>query len=274
MRGERVTVTASEPASGGSSPHARGTRGITLSTPQFLRIIPACAGNAELFAGQGFSEADHPRMRGERSITKCSMTVLSGSSPHARGTPYRLHLRRELRRIIPACAGNARKRWRHSSWTPDHPRMRGERRVDGVDHLATAGSSPHARGTRRDHHEPAREGRIIPACAGNATCGIWKRGRKSDHPRMRGERSLTTICLPVFGGSSPHARGTRDRDRDAAGQRRIIPACAGNASLGRQSRARRADHPRMRGERGEAEDEAVAGGGSSPHARGTHFLVN
>ena len=153
---------------------------------------------------------DHPRIRGEHHHDErrdgkrhgiipayagntISGTTLvranSGSSPHTRGTPWRVNpstcsqrdhprIRGEHRthvtslsratRIIPAYAGNTCFYPFRSRCTRDHPRIRGEH-VSGGDQRA-----PHRR--------------IIPAYAGNT------HGNRSSRHRIR--------------GSSPHTRGT------------------------------------------------------------------
>ena len=65
-------------------------------------------------------------MRGEHDPRLSRHVSLMGSSPHARGT--RGFVGREVRDfgIIPACAGNTRRRIDHHQGDADHPRMRGE----------------------------------------------------------------------------------------------------------------------------------------------------
>ena len=87
MRGERHLVFGGAGAKPGSSPHARGTPGMTLLQAAWSRFIPACAGNAL-------------REYATRSLR-------NGSSPHARGTPLIYSDTDSEYRFIPACAGNA-----------------------------------------------------------------------------------------------------------------------------------------------------------------------
>ncbi len=87
---------------------------------------------------------------------------------------------------------------------------------------------------------------------------------------MRGERHEKERRLVTEFGSSPHARGTRWRDRRRQRAVRIIPACAGNAREVGGGLAQVADHPRMRGERAAHPIRVGRCTGSSPHARGTH----
>ncbi len=171
----------------------------------------------------------HPRMRGERISFRSHHSLISGSSPHARGTQQRQRALSVGQRFIPACAGNANEHANWSSVRSVHPRMRGERLGGSSDWLASVGSSPHARGTHEQgisHHRPPR---FIPACAGNACAGPQKRASDAVHPRMRGERHDEDDLPGGRFGSSPHARGTPHGRLTAARRGRFIPACAGNA---------------------------------------------
>ena len=231
MRGERSDATRGALSSGGSSPHARGTLPESSADSRSWRIIPACAGNAAHRAPAPDARADHPRMRGERIPRETPEDGGRGSSPHARGTRDELPSVRGDHRIIPACAGNATARRSAPASSPDHPRMRGERFRARFSTSFDTGSSPHARGTPHPQGVERSDWRIIPACAGNA-CAHWPWASGSpDHPRMRGERVSVSSDSWSAIGSSPHARGTPVGRVRISGGGRIIPACAGNASV-------------------------------------------
>ena len=91
----------------GSSPRARGTRGVPCRRAPSGRIIPASAGNSRAVPMGACLSADHPRERGELSRMGSMPLAASGSSPRARGTQYRREHIQELERIIPASAGNS-----------------------------------------------------------------------------------------------------------------------------------------------------------------------
>ena len=106
MRGEHRLGRLLKAKSRGSSPHARGTR-----IPKHIRIfahgiIPACAGNTCCPIRVITGVRDHPRMRGEHLVRRLFVSMVLGSSPHARGTPKWWEPLRFQRGIIPACAGN------------------------------------------------------------------------------------------------------------------------------------------------------------------------
>ncbi len=86
---------------------------------------------------------------------------------------------------------------------------------------------------------------------------------------MRGEHIRRSVVVWGLFGSSPRARGTRQRPPGGPQHRRFIPACAGNTLLWRRGRQDRSVHPRVRGEHfliGRNESRRT---GSSPRARGT-----
>ena len=147
--------------------------------------------------------------------------------------------------------------------------MRGEHGVSLSQFAHDAGSSPHARGTRRGGKESATTPGIIPACAGNTEVAARDCRQPGDHPRMRGEHQHDRHGADVRTGSSPHARGTHGVLRLLCRDFGIIPACAGNTTGGDTDSLKIRDHPRMRGEHRLSVPSRARAPGSSPHARGT-----
>ena len=207
-------------------------------------------------------------MRGEHYALPSVWKPLPGSSPHARGAHVSRTQSRFPQGIIPACAGST-LRWTWTNRRPwDHPRMRGEH-CGTFRHLRAAmGSSPHARGARRYVLGVHYRRGIIPACAGSTTTRIRACPRRRDHPRMRGEHSVSIELMYVVEGSSPHARGAPVGVDDLVRRGGIIPACAGSTRSERSAWSRWRDHPRMRGEHLKVDQKALDKWGSSPHARG------
>ena len=253
----------------GSSPHARGTLAVMLTFTVSLGIIPACAGNTQKHRRHRRMLGDHPRMRGEHTAATRPPNRLTGSSPHARGTPHHSGLGCLGLGIIPACAGNTASSSlaRLSSW--DHPRMRGEHLFPGQACGRPSGSSPHARGTRDSTPSIRFKCGIIPACAGNTRRSACRFGIIRDHPRMRGEHERSQHGSPQWTGSSPHARGTLSFRTSVRASTGIIPACAGNTPRAIGFSLSGWDHPRMRGEHCGRNLGMLRFLGSSPHARGT-----
>ena len=93
-------------------------------------------------------------------------------------------------------------------------------------------------------------------------------------PARAGNTPSRTTKLRNACGSSPLARGTRQRVIRQPRLRGLIPARAGNTpGLQRASGANGA-HPRSRGEHLERRPGAAAKPGSSPLARGTQSMIN
>ena len=158
-----------------------------------------------------------------------------------------------------------------SKW--DHPRMCGEHLVRALAERLQLGSSPHVRGTLSRTRSSASHTGIIPACAGNTRPRTCVSGRTWDHPRMCGEHAELAVHAVFGAGSSPHVRGTRLLYLGSVGLTGIIPACAGNTVACRARRRGGRDHPRMCGEHGVTLILLGAWAGSSPHVRGTLFVI-
>ena len=125
-RGEHHEGEAGHQSTSGSSPLARGTRVAVHPLELHRRFIPARAGNTIVSSVTLASTAVHPRSRGEHRVRSVDRSANNGSSPLARGTHRRAHLRHGLLRFIPARAGNTEWRWSAQRRTTVHPRSRGE----------------------------------------------------------------------------------------------------------------------------------------------------
>ena len=150
----------------GSSPLARGLPPVGEPRIRWGGIIPARAGFTSPGGRSWPRSADHPRSRGVYATRSESATTTPGSSPLARGL---LSVRRgwgAMTGIIPARAGFTSAGLDVDVGGEDHPRSRGvygPRRRRGT---GGPGSSPLARGLRREGHELAGDQGIIPARAG------------------------------------------------------------------------------------------------------------
>ena len=147
-------------------------------------------------------------MRGEYSPSSHIQQAHLGSPPLARGIHNSRHIDPAIFGITPACAGNtlAQKTLLHNR--KDHPRLRGEYKRELTDSGLRVGSPPLARGIPFYGNRHYAEFRITPACAGNTFPHPHSNSRSGDHPRLRGEYSISA----GFRFVSP----------------RITPACAGN----------------------------------------------
>ncbi len=248
MRGENFECRPGPARVTGSSPHARGKRSEAPVDRINRRLIPACAGKTTACSVDLDAPGAHPRMRGENCRLPNEGDGMSGSSPHARGKLILIPGISEGIRLIPACAGKTNVSRSFSTSFGAHPRMRGENRIVTCSNTRPLGSSPHARGKRGLFDYQASRYRLIPACAGKTLAGTLSSAMNLAHPRMRGEN----ICVPDrphgASGSSPHARGKRDKRTIKNRQGRLIPACAGKTEFTFDCPTLPTAHPRMRGE--------------------------
>ena len=166
-RGEHLYHYCRRCRHGGSSPLARGTRAPDRLAELRDGLIPARAGNTVEWVPAFCAVGAHPRSRGEHRPAAASARSFTGSSPLARGT-------REGREglglrvgLIPARAGNTRRKPHTAAPPGAHPRSRGEHAAQPGANDAPPGSSPLARGTpglQRLRHVCRG---LIPARAGN-----------------------------------------------------------------------------------------------------------
>ena len=126
MRGEYFSSPLGISICRGSPPLARGILLFSSWDKHLPGITPACAGNTGWWRRRKRLLRDHPRLRGEYLRKSFPLTNLIGSPPLARGILLNLRLRRSIRRITPACAGNTISKDFPQCLIQDHPRLRGE----------------------------------------------------------------------------------------------------------------------------------------------------
>ena len=170
----------------GSSPLARGLRGVRVLRNRQSGIIPARAGFTSSPAAPRRNAPDHPRSRGVYQAGALCCRQVGGSSPLARGLLPTEPLPRWWGRIIPARAGFTRVMNRCGGNASDHPRSRGVYHQGAIVIGGEDGSSPLARGLRHDGQETLVRVRIIPARAGFTGTTTWMIRSGKDHPRSRG----------------------------------------------------------------------------------------
>ena len=212
------------------------------------RIIPARAGFTSAARRARRPPGDHPRTRGVYVSVSERLSVVVGSSPHARGLLMTTGFRGLPPGIIPARAGFTHPpQARDPSWR-DHPRTRGVYNYTWGRPSDPQGSSPHARGLLISGIILNSGIRIIPARAGFTGRMTEKQLTGQDHPRTRGVYSEVRFRDVRGLGSSPHARGLLTERDVMSFHKGIIPARAGFTPPPRVFRRIRP--------------------GSSPHARG------
>ena len=268
-RGEHICRATTRFKLTGSSPLARGTRLPVGGRDRPHRFIPARAGNTRPGRDRTERASVHPRSRGEHVNVRLVVNHIPGSSPLARGTRLQHTPDDPNQRFIPARAGNTGTVPVGLRGRPVHPRSRGEHAMISSFVGNSLGSSPLARGTRREHVLVGGGGRFIPARAGNTDGGRCPPGFDTVHPRSRGEHADTNAPVAAAAGSSPLARGTPDAAHHRRSVSRFIPARAGNTAARSSARAPTSVHPRSRGEHPRKCFLKPSPVGSSPLARGT-----
>ena len=170
---------------------------------------------------------DHSRSRGVYYLSQSTNAHCLGSSPLARGLPLRYGEQRKRMRIIPARAGFTQVTGGGTDCTEDHPRSRGVYSTWIGSRVASAGSSPLARGLLVRMVDTESPTRIIPARAGFTPSQGRERLPVRDHPRSRGVYGHHIIRTSKLPGSSPLARGLLCFFTAILSGGRIIPARAG-----------------------------------------------
>ena len=132
-----------------------------------------------------------------------------------------------------------------------HPLARGEHSDRTTQNDLQQGSSPLARGTRRERHRDRVPGGLIPARAGNTRPSSQSRFQTRAHPRSRGEHMSGSSHWLLSSGSSPLTRRNTTR-------RSVVTRLPGA-------------HPRSRGEHHSNRRPKPQLRGSSPLARGTLY---
>ena len=172
-----------------------------------------------------------------------------GSPPRGRGKGTRLRYPWPLDRITPAWAGKSSSKPSFSEAAWDHPRVGGEKLVFHVGQRGQRGSPPRGRGKGMALTEANRVFGITPAWAGKSDNSENQSSKKQDHPRVGGEKALSSTALGLAIGSPPRGRGKGVLifpRRAAVG---ITPAWAGKRRRAGGGTPARQDHPRVGGEK-------------------------
>ena len=111
----------------GSPPRVRGK--VLHQRPELCShgITPACAGKRHPCKVYRVAVQDHPRVCGEKIITRARLTMWAGSPPRVRGKARRTPTQPRKPRITPACAGKSNAKEFACKDGRDHPRVCGEK---------------------------------------------------------------------------------------------------------------------------------------------------
>ena len=144
----------------------RGKLGDAVCHGEFLRIIPARAGQTKRSRTPPCRHPDHPRACGANYKQGELKALPAGSSPRVRGKRSGYARPHGSSRIIPARAGQTSTDSRRRTRTQDHPRACGANDPDAEYLGADNGSSPRVRGKLPAPTKISSSCRIIPARAG------------------------------------------------------------------------------------------------------------
>ena len=211
-------------------------------------------------------------MRGENTYYLPKRSIVTGTSPRARGKLLAFWPEAKNTRNIPACAGKTACHATCNAAPQEHPRVRGENLRGMNAAIKKHGTSPRARGKLDDWRLVNDEGRNIPACAGKTGSNAGRVASWREHPRVRGENFLAILRFIIRCGTSPRARGKRPGTANVHNPVGNIPACAGKTHSPPMGKARTREHPRVRGENFGSVVAEMDLWGTSPRARGKHLF--
>ena len=189
-----------------------------------------------------------PAYAGKRATKEMEGLLIKGSPPHMRGKVRVLPESTPQTGITPAYAGKSKR--------------------GGSRAKTRLGSPPHMRGKGIVPCIQRRFVGITPAYAGKSFASSSILVAHWDHPRICGEKEMSSISCNLDSGSPPHMRGkvlSAVGSRDHLG---ITPAYAGKRRAEYGSASGYQDHPRICGEKITHSPKRRCRIGSPPHMRG------
>ena len=144
----------------------RGKVCLTAVLPLDTGITPAYAGKSPVLRSRTVCRGDHPRVCGEKLAFSAISSRELGSPPRMRGKEGDQTAARHPPGITPAYAGKSMYRTTETLCCRDHPRVCGEKFLEGFLHCHCLGSPPRMRGKAGIPEKPVTGCRITPAYAG------------------------------------------------------------------------------------------------------------
>ena len=266
--GEKYQLGVVKPLHEGSPPRMRGKayKGADQTTRR--GITPAYAGKSTVKNPDFVPVWDHPRVCGEKGVTKMFLCGVQGSPPRMRGKAVVILLCVATFRITPAYAGKSCHPHLKKALPGDHPRVCGEKYSLALFLGLHRGSPPRMRGKVDVFFTFVIPGRITPAYAGkrislHTVCRcLW------DHPRVCGEKVTDFHLFWHFGGSPPRMRGKETGKTRRVQWPGITPAYAGKSMYCAVAFRFSEDHPRVCGEKAIRRPCRPPAHGSPPRMRG------
>ncbi len=270
MRGDHTPGSTAAPNRTGPPPRARGPRIREQCPGRRAGTTPACAGTTLVRKVARSGGLDHPRVRGDHPKRATVDGNARGPPPRARGPLGTGSVPARRRGTTPACAGATRGPWLRSRAGGDHPRVRGDHRLEPTGSRVPRGPPPRARGPPGGACSRGRKAGTTPACAGTTRTGPRPAPGARDHPRVRGDHPIAIVSCPWGSGPPPRARGPHPRRPDRLDVHGTTPACAGTTWSLPPGPPWPRDHPRVRGDHLKAEEPDTYAEGPPPRARGPH----
>ena len=268
MGGEKAKGKPKSQGHLGSPPRGRGKVETISSNSRAEGITPAWAGKSRAAVPAEQLIRDHPRVGGEKYAGRRHRGDLKGSPPRGRGKGQ-LHPWAAFHAgITPAWAGKRHTLKTSSRDDWDHPRVGGEKSYFKCMIDTPIGSPPRGRGKVIKHLVQQLHGGITPAWAGKSSSIRNRRGHQEDHPRVGGEKAVTSAVPSMVLGSPPRGRGKVRKNGAPIRTGRITPAGAGKSKKSSSSKKSSRDHPRVGGEKFTPHLLAVLVLGSPPRGRG------
>ena len=225
--GGTAVADDNRPVVRGLSPRVRGNPIEPDATDHARGSIPACAGEPPCRAGAPARDRVYPRVCGGTRSLRLRWKWTAGLSPRVRGNPKGARRRPLRTRSIPACAGEPGGCGCPAGRRRVYPRVCGGTCPPPWLPPPTGGLSPRVRGNRRTDGLDTEGERSIPACAGEPMMAAKAAGVEQVYPRVCGG----TIGQVVYGepetGLSPRVRGNPELKDVLATYGGSIPACAG-----------------------------------------------
>ena len=206
----------------GSPPHMRGKGSFDKMAVSCLGITPAYAGKSVNRYHDYFSSRDHPRICGEKDLSKNFILPELGSPPHMRGKGIKPCYQRVTVGITPAYAGKSLQSLGFHLQCGEKPVGRGSCRL-------YRGSPPHMRGKVSAQTMYLSSMGITPAYAGKRLLKSYYWWANQDHPRICGEKKRRRNLSPKTIGSPPHMRGKVLGSSGKTPETGITPAYAGKS---------------------------------------------
>ena len=185
-RGGTRCAVASRTPFRGLSPPTRGNLQWPRRESAPHGSIPAHAGEPAAPPGMRSSGAVYPRPRGGTNRVYALIWLKDGLSPPTRGNRTVGVKRRELRRSIPAHAGEPSSPSQRDYSGKVYPRPRGGTALANANELAAEGLSPPTRGNPSPWWMKFSARRSIPAHAGEPRSAAFAPSKRWVYPRPRG----------------------------------------------------------------------------------------